>query len=57
MDEKMRNSQDPDDTYYIFPYTNKYLFVMKKRFGKTGCPLLIVNSQMKSYLMEASVYI
>ena len=53
----MRNSQDPDDTYYIFPYTNKYLFVMKKRFGKTGCPLLIVNSQMKSYLMEASVYI
>lgn len=57
MDGKLRNLQEPDATYYIFLYTNEYLFVMKRQLGKTGCLLLIFNSQMKSDLMDASVYI
>jgi hypothetical protein len=47
MDEKMWNLQEPDATYYIFFYTNEYLFVMKEQLGKTVFSLLIVNSQMQ----------
>jgi hypothetical protein len=57
MDEEMINLQDPNATYYIFSYTNEYLFVVKKQLGKTGCPLLIVNSQIKSDQKDPSVYI
>ena len=53
----MRNLQDPNAMYYIFSYTNEYLFVVKKQLGKAGCPLLIVNGQMKSDLKDASVFI